>query len=181
MTRNQPDLSTELQQNCSADSVCHMPAKDRNIDRHAPGWKRPSRGRPELTFDPEHLQASFLITRHAMCAWVGVSIPAAELWAKNGTGPRITRFPPDEDPLLPGVRHLGFSPQARSGYSQGGTASVSALTTNIVKVPSAPPAPFTGSTGGALLCPEYTRRKARQIVAHLKHRRVAADKHGALK
>jgi len=87
-----PTISdNKLQRNCSAKA-------DRNADRHAPGWKRPSRARPELTFDPEHLQASFLITRHAMCAWVGVSIPTAELWARNGTGPRITRCLPDKTP-----------------------------------------------------------------------------------
>jgi hypothetical protein len=65
--------------------------KDRNIDRHSPGWKRPSRSRPELVFNPAHMQASFLLTRRSMCAWVGVSIPTAELWAKKGTGPKITR------------------------------------------------------------------------------------------
>jgi hypothetical protein len=82
--------SEELQRNCSADTVCQMP-KDRTIDRHKPGWKRPSRKRPELNFDPATMQASYLLTRRSMCAWVGVSIPTAELWAKNGGGPKITR------------------------------------------------------------------------------------------
>jgi hypothetical protein len=72
--------------------------KDRNIDRHKPGWKRPSRSRPELNFDPATMQASYLLTRRAMCAWVGVSIPTAELWAKNGIGPKITRFAGDKNP-----------------------------------------------------------------------------------
>ena len=68
-----------------------MPA-DRNIDRHSPGWKRPSRSRPALIFDPDTLPAGTLLTRREMCAWVGVSIPAAELWAAKETGPRITRM-----------------------------------------------------------------------------------------
>jgi hypothetical protein len=72
--------------------------KDRNVDRHKPGWKRPSRSRPELTFAPNTMQASYLLTRHGMCAWVGIAIPTAELWAKKGTGPKITRCPPDETP-----------------------------------------------------------------------------------
>jgi len=98
MSQKAPELVGELQQNCSGDSVCHMPAKDRNIDRHRPGWKRPSRSRPELTFDPDTLQASYLITRHAMCAWLGISIRLAEKWTTNGGGPKITRFLPDNTP-----------------------------------------------------------------------------------
>jgi hypothetical protein len=65
--------------------------KDRNIDRHKPGWKRPSRSKPELTFDPETMQDSYLLTRRSMCAWVGISIRGAEWWAANGQGPKITR------------------------------------------------------------------------------------------
>ena len=97
MSPKTPELVTELQQNCSADTVRHMP-KDRNIDRHRPGWKRPSRSRPALTFNPDHMQDSFLLTRHSMCAWVGISIRGAELWASTGKGPKITRCPPDDAP-----------------------------------------------------------------------------------
>ena len=98
MTRFHPDLAPELQPNCNEDSQRSAMPKDRNIDRHRPGWKRPSRSRPALTFDPAHMQDSFLLTRRSMCAWVGISIRGAELWASLGKGPKITRCPPDETP-----------------------------------------------------------------------------------
>ena len=92
MSTKTPELVGELQQNCSADTVRHMPAKDRNIDRHRPGWKRPSRSRPALTLDPYALPAGALLTRKEMCACVGISIRGAELWASLGKGPRIIRL-----------------------------------------------------------------------------------------